>query len=132
METYNPKDVSVVVNGTVLTGFAEDSFVTAEKAEDNYTKYVGALGEVARSKNADPTGSITVTLNHTSPSNAVLNALAKSKDTFSAFVIDRNSKQVNAGGGTCWIQKPASIERGAEISEREWTIVVADYDQTEN
>jgi len=132
VDTYDPRDVMVVVDGTVITGFAEGTFVTAEKASDNYVKYVGAQGEVARSRNADPTGTITVTLNQTSPSNSFLNSLARSKDTFSAFVIDRNTQQVQAGGSECWIQKPASISRGAEIETREWTIEVADFDQTEN
>lgn len=132
VNTYDPRDVMVVVNGTVLTGLAEGTFVTAEKASENYVKYVGAQGEVARSRNADPTGTITVTLAQTSPSNALLNNLARSREIFSAFVIDRNSQQVQAGGSTCWIQKQAPISRGAEIETREWVIEVADYDQTEN
>lgn len=130
--TYDPRDVMVVVAGTVLTGFAEGTFVQVEKASENYTKYVGAQGEVARARNADPTGTITVTLAQTSPSNAFLNNLAKSKETFSAYVIDRNTRQVQAGGTTCWIQKPAAASWGAEVGSREWTIEVADYDQTEN
>ena len=129
MKTYDTRDVSVVVDGTVLTGFAEGTFVEASKDEDNYEAYVGAQGEVSRSRNANPMGSINVTLKSTSPSNALLNTLAKSNRTFAARVVDRNTGNATAGGAVCWVQKPTGLEWGDEVSEREWTIVVADYDQ---
>lgn len=131
MQTYDPQDVSVVVDGTILTGFAEGTFIRGEKASDTFTKHVGALGEVDRSRNADPSGTLTITLKQTSPSNGLLNRLAKSKSTFNARVIDRNSRNLQAGGNTCWIQKAPAFDRSDAITNREWIIVVADYDQDE-
>ncbi len=128
MRNYDPRDVSVIVNGNIITGFADGTFVSVEKDEDNFETYVGAQGEVGRSRNANPVGTITVNLQNVSPSNAVLNRLAKGRDTFSAKVVDRNTGNTTAGGSKCWIQKPADREWGDEVSEVEWNIVVGDYD----
>lgn len=129
MRTYDPKDVNVIVDGKFLTGFADGTFVNCEKEEDSYNTYVGAQGEVVRSKNAHPVGTITVTLEHTSPSNDVLNRLANSGRVFPARMVDRGSRQVTIGGSECWIQKPADEDRGDETTEVEWTIIVADYEK---
>lgn len=128
MRTYDPRDVQVIVGGNILTGFADGGFVKCEKQEDNYETHVGAQGEVSRSRNANPLGTITITLQSTSPSNAVLNRLAKSRNTFAARVVDRNTGNVTAGGSECWVQKPADREWGDEVSDVEWVIIVADYD----
>jgi len=127
MENYDPRDVNVIVDGKYLTGFAEGTFVSAEKDEENYTVYVGAKGEVSRARNANPLGTITVTLKNTSPSNAIMNALAKSKDLFGVQVIDANSNTKKAGGSEAWLEKPSNISWGDEIETLEWVIKVADY-----
>lgn len=126
---YDPRDVNVIVDGEFLTGFAEGTFVSCEKEEDGYETYVGAQGEVTRSRNAHPIGTITVTLEHTSPSNNTLNRRANSGAIFPASMVDRNSRRATIGGSECWIQKPADEERGDEVSEVEWVIVVADYEK---
>jgi len=127
METYDPKDVSVVVDGLVAHGFADGTFVSATKEEDSYETYVGAQGEVTRSRNANKIGTITLTLKSTSAFNSELLRLSKKKDTFPARVIDRNTGGVRAGGSRAWVQKPADYEAGDEVQEREWNIVVADF-----
>ncbi len=129
MREYNVADVAVIVNGSFLTGFAEGTFVSCEKEEDNYETYVGADGGVVRSRNAHPIGTITVTLEHTSPSNNLLNSLANSGAIFPARVIDQGSRAVTMGGSECWIQKLADEERGSETTEVEWVIVVSDYEK---
>ncbi len=60
VKTYNPKDVTVIYDGMVITGFAEDSMVQAEKNEDNMIPHVGVLGEVSVAINADNTGTVTL------------------------------------------------------------------------
>lgn len=127
--TYDPMDVNVIVDGTILTGFADGEFVTVEKDEENFTSYVGAKGEVTRAKNANNMGKITVTLKHTSPSNAFLSQLAKRKDAFPANVVDLNADgAANAGGTNCYIEKPANIARGAETGTRQWVIIATDIE----
>jgi len=127
VNTYDPEDVNVIVNGTILTGFMDGTFVRVEKDEENYTAHVGAKGEVTRSKNANKLGKITVTLKQDSPSNAYLKRLEKSKSTFPVAVIDQNFGE-NRGGNDAWIEKSPNSEYGDEISSREWIFVVPELD----
>ena len=128
MSAYDPKDVKVVVDGTVLTGFAEGTFVQCQKNTETYSMNVGALGEVDFAKSADETGQITVTLKHTSPSNRFLTRLAKGRKSFPVQVIDRNTNGITAGGTECRIQKLPDQERSNDITSLEWVFLVADYD----
>lgn len=126
---FDPKDVSIHMGGMIITGVAEGTFVTCEKNEDNYQAYVGSQGEVARTHNADPTGTITFTLEHTSPSNSHMLSLANSKDMFAGKVTDMNADGgESVGGSDCWCVKPANLERAGEVTDREWTVYVADYE----
>jgi hypothetical protein len=130
VHTYDPIDVNVIVDGTILTGFAEGAFVQVEQEEESYTSYVGAKGEVTRSKNANKMGRITVTLKQSSPSNALLSRLAKSRHTFPVSVVDQNFR-ATAGGTECWVEKPANMEFGKEAGEREWIFIVSELEINE-
>src|SRR5690554_4135171 len=116
MNTYDPQDVNVVVNGTILTGFMDGTFITVERDEESYTTHVGSKGEVTRSRNANKLGRITVTLKQDSPSNSYLNRLANGKDTFAVSVVDQNFN-ASAGGNDAWIERPANLEFGKESGQ---------------
>lgn len=53
---YDPEDVNLIVDGTIITGFAEDTFIAVERMEDTFTEYVGVKGEVSMAENANETG----------------------------------------------------------------------------
>lgn len=123
VNTYDPLDVNVVINGTILTGFADGTFIKVEANEDSYTTHVGAKGEVSRSRNANKTGKVIVTLAQDSPSNAYLNKLEKGTATYPVSVVDQNFDET-AGGNDCWILKRPGAEYGKDLANREWTFVV--------
>lgn len=126
--TYDAKDVSVTVDGTYLTGFAEGTFVSWSKDEENYSVTVGAQGDVARSTVNNPLGTITVTLQQTSPQVKILNNLAKTGAIFACNVIDKGSSDVKVGGSQCYVKKLADGERSDEVGNSEFEIQVMDYD----
>ncbi|SMB95354.1 Protein of unknown function [Desulfonispora thiosulfatigenes DSM 11270] len=129
MRTFDTEDVNVIVGGIALTGFAEGSFVKAERNEDNFTEYVGAKGEVAVSESNDRTGEITVTLESTSPSVIYLTDLANRKGVNAIVpvqIVDLNQNAIQVGGSECRVRKPATYEADKEISEREFVFFVAD------
>lgn len=131
MEEYNPKDVNLILGGVVLTGYAEDSFITAERMEDSFTEYIGAKGEVSTSENANKTGEVTVTLASTSPSVSYLNELALKQGeqaVVSMQIVDLNNDTTKISGNEARVRKPASMEYGKEVGEREFVIFVADMD----
>lgn len=132
MRTYDPKDVNVIVGRTALTGFAEGTFVTAERNEDSFTEYVGAQGEVAISESNDKTGEITVTLEATSPSAAYLYELSNRKGDSAVFpvsIVDLNDNgRITVSGSEARVRKPANYEAGKEITEREFVIFVSELE----
>lgn len=124
--TYDAKDVSVIVGGVYLTGFAEGTFVSYEKTEDRWAISTGSMGDTARAKVNNPLGTITVTLQQTSPQVSYLNKLAKSGKLVEARVIHKGTNTEKIGGTQCFILKEASGEFSNEISNREFTIQVLD------
>lgn len=126
--SYDAKDVSVIVNGVYLTGFADGTFVSYEKTEDRWTISTGSMGDTARAKVNNPLGTITVTLQQTSPQVQMLNNLAKSGKLVEARVIHKGTNTEKIGGTQCFILKEAAGEFSNEISNREFTIQVLDFD----
>jgi hypothetical protein len=126
-KSYDPKKVSLIVDGTYITGFMDGTFIQCEKNEDNVIPHVGAQGDVTFTESADNTGMITMTLKQNSSSLRFLQSLAKQKREFAAQVIDAN-EGFQAGGTQCRILKTPGREFGSEVSGVEVQIYVADYD----
>lgn len=125
--TYDAKDVSVVVNGTFMTGFAEGTFVSWAKDEENYSVSVGAQGDVARAKVNNPLGTITITLQQTSPQCKFLDALANAGTIVPVSVIDKGTSATKVGGSQCFVKKPADGERSDEVGTSEYELCVMDF-----
>lgn len=128
--TYDPQDVNVVVNGTIITGFMDGTFINVERDEESFFVHVGAKGEVTRTVNANKLGRITITLKQDSPSNSFLSRLANSKETFPVSVVDQNFN-TNAGGNDAWVERPANLEYAKELTSRQWIIVIPELDMVE-
>ena len=123
MRTYDSQNTNVIVDGVILTGFSEGSFVTAERLEDNFTEYVGAQGEVSISESNNKTGEITVTLESTSPSVPYLVKLANKKGEAAIVpisIVDLNTNSIQVSAGRARIRKLPTYETGPEIVEREF------------
>lgn len=88
--TYDPKKVTVIVGGRVITGFAADGVVTIAKSEDSVTPSVGAKGDVAYSENANESGTITLTLMSTSSSLPYLREMEAKRRALNVSITDAN------------------------------------------
>ncbi|KZE66795.1 hypothetical protein AWM68_20240 [Fictibacillus phosphorivorans] len=124
MITYNAKDVTVTVGSRFITGFAEGSMVECEKDEDNFSAKVSAQGEVSVAISNNPLGTITITLEQTSPDVKYLNSLANSKQVIPIWVKGPTEK---AGGTRAMIKKPAGVTFADETEDREFEVQVFDY-----
>ena len=74
--TYDPGQVVANFLGSIITGYAEGTFVEVEYNEDAVSLHVGAAGDGVRSINRNRSGLIRFTLLGSSPSNDVLTAAA--------------------------------------------------------
>lgn len=134
LRKFNPKDVSVVVGGRVLTGIGPDTFVSAERENDSFTKQVGASGEVGRADNNDRTGTITLTLMQTSPDNDFLSGLNVADELNGSGVTNVLIRDANGTtlieSAESWVRKPATAEFSRELGTREWMIDCAELFMT--
>ena len=132
VKTYNPKDVIVVVNGVPISGFAEGTFVEAERSSDAFEKYVGTQGEVSRAKLADVSGSFTFTLAQTSPSNDFLSGIRQTDELTGGGVVAVSvtdlSGRTKLVGAMGWVRKAPKVELGKSISARAWAFDVAEFE----
>lgn len=130
VRTYDAKDVSIILGGVPITGYADGTFVSVERDEDAFTKVVGADGDTSRARSNHNGGMVTITLMQTSPSNKVLEDLATLDELTNAGIVPIMVKD-NSGlslysSDTAWIKKRATSNFGKEIDNREWIVDVAD------
>ncbi|MBW7452441.1 phage structural protein [Paenibacillus sepulcri] len=118
-KTFDPMNVSVIVAGTYLTGFGE-SMVEAEQSENNYEVKVGAQGDKLRTKTNNNTGTITVTLQATSPQVAYLDRLANSGQIVPITVINAGPPKETITSVEAYVNKPAARTYGTDIDDREY------------
>jgi len=125
--TYSPEDVAFSFGPHLITGWGKDAMIVCERDEDSFTKSVGCDGTVTRTRNANRSGTITITLSASSPSNDVLAGVVMKDELDNSGILPALCKDANGTtvcGGKAWIRKPASVEFGKEVGDREWVFDV--------
>lgn len=130
---YDPRQVAVIVNGQEVVGFADGTMINVARRNPRWDVDVGAQGDVVGTRSADDTAVATITLQHTSPSNALLTQIWKEQDEpgfelgFSAQ--DRNFEaDVSTSGSNGRITNLPDWERGGDVADVEWEIIIYDHD----
>jgi len=126
MKEYRPADMSVIINGQVISGFAEGTFITVERDEDAYTYAPSTSGEGTRVKNSNKAGKITIVLNQTSPSNQIFSDAVKADElnnngVFPVLIRDNSGKDVHKSEAAYVVKFP-SAQYAKENSTREYSI----------
>lgn len=126
VKTYNPKEVIVAVGSHIVTGFADDSFISIEANGDGITKKVGCDGEVARAISPDDTYKIKLSLLQTASSNSFFqNKFQQDRATgdglFPILIKDLKGGMVFSSDAA-WVTKPATRGFGKDTSNREWDL----------
>lgn len=130
--TYNPKKVTCSLGRHIVSGFADDSFITIEPAGDGTSYVVGADGEIARSIDPSKVYTVKLSLLQASATNAYLQKMYEKdkKDGSGTFSVNANDilGKEKFVGSVAWVTKPASWGRGKQQGNREWEIVVGEGD----
>ena len=132
---YDPKEVSVIVNGHTLQEFAEGTFINVTRDSNSSEDVSGADGYVARAKQNDKRGNIVVTLQQTSISNAILTRLLKGYEQgsgegntpFPSLIKDNLGNDVHSASQS-QVLKPADAGYAKNIETRAWTIRAFDLE----
>ena len=121
---HDPGLVVVTFGPVIVSGYAADEFCTVELMEDEVMEVAGEDGSVVRSANRKRLGQVTLRIFHTSPTNAMLQAIREAdRLLFGAGVYPL---VVSQGVGKkwvmpqAWIVKSPNVPLGAEAPVREW------------
>jgi Protein of unknown function (DUF3277) len=129
---YDPKNVSVIVGGKIMSGFADGTFILAERNEQAFNLKVGVDGEGTRAKSNNLSGKVTITLMQSSSSNDVLSEYAIADQTANAgavpIEIRDNQGTTVVAALTGWVQKFANMEDAKEVSTRVWVLETDELD----
>jgi hypothetical protein len=140
VRTYDPKKYAVIIGGVPMSGYADGTFIKVTRSADTFTKTVGVDGNPTRSHIHDRSGEIILTFNQSSPSNAVLSAIAKVDEESNGGIVPvliKDSLPPNGGlpsiavSAKSWIKKWPDQELGKESSNREWTLDCEDIERFE-
>lgn len=112
IKTYNPKEVIVTCGTHIVTGYADDSFISIEPNGDGITKKTGCDGEIARSISPDNTYKVKLTLLQTSDSNSYFSGMVDlDRDTgnglFPILIKDLKGRS-GVQHGSCMVREESS------------------------
>ena len=122
---YNAKDCTVTVNNVYITGLGED-MVSGEKDEDFFTTSVGAQGDVVASETNNTLGTVTITVQVTSPQKQFLMDLAGISDFVPVWITNKSLNE-RFGGSRAKLKRFPEMARGAEAEDMEFEFQVFDY-----
>lgn len=130
VKTYDPSDVQIILGTTPISGFADGTFISVSMDENQFTKTVGADGNVSRSKSNNRTGTATLTLQQTSQSNDFLSALQAADELANGGAVPMMIKEIGSGSTlvftqAAWIEKLPDVSYSKDIEDRSWTIATA-------
>jgi len=127
--TYDPSQVSVTLGEILMSGFAEDSMIEAERPEPTYADVAGADGQVTRAKTSDKRGTVTIHLMQSSDTNDLLSALHIADEQSNAGVRPLMIKDMSGttvlSASHAWIERPAAANFAKGAGERVWVIKCA-------
>ena len=123
--SYNAKDCAITWDNTTITGLGED-MVTGEKDEEFFEPAVGAQGDVVVNEKNDPLGTVTLTLQATSPHYNRLIADAKA-GKIAPLWIKNKSLNRSFGGNSARIKNYPEQDLRNEASDGEFEFAVFDY-----
>lgn len=134
MRAWNIRDLVINLNAVPLDdgGYGEDEVMALEWAEDQFTAFVGADGEVSRAQTNNGLATVTLTYAHTAAANDRLTAMLKldmltpngaAAGMFQAR--DTNGRMVVASE-RAWVMGYPSVTLGKTIQTLQWKIQLAD------
>lgn len=132
LATFDPASVVITVGGIPMSGYADGTFALLSRSVDAWSMVTGADGLTTRVKSNDRSGTLTLTLAQTSPSNDALSAFAIDDELNNSGVVPILIKDLSGStilfSATGWVQKFPDVEYSNILTDREWILGLADID----
>lgn len=125
---YDPSEVILSLGGWEPWGFASDTKIVISKTNDIINPYAGTDGDVSLALSRNRLGTLTMSLQRTSPANEVLAAYAQTmystrQVAFPVYLEDPRGYYITTIG---WIQSQPDDTIGDTIQENQWVIGLKD------
>ena len=136
VKTYNAKEIIVSCGSHMVTGLADDSFVSIESGGDGITYKYGCDGEIARAVSPNNTFLIKIALLQTSDSNTFFQNqhnidMSVGGDGMFPIMIKDLRGGLLLQADQSWVTKPAGRTRGKETNNNEREIQTGEATLTE-
>ena len=132
LSTFDPASVVITVGGVPISGYADGTFALLTRSVDAWSMVTGADGLTTRVKSNNRSGTLTLTLTQTSPSNDVLSGFAVADELSNSGVVPILIKDLSGTtvlfSATGWVQKFPDVEYSNILTNREWILGLADID----
>ncbi len=126
LHQYDPKEVTLVFGGALITGYAEGSFINIEYNGDLFALAVGSDGEGTRSKSNNSSARITVTLMSGSVGNRLLGAALSADKAAGAGAVPLVVTDLSTGSSFAaegaWVVRDPGIDFQTEGQPIEWIL----------
>lgn len=125
---YNPDLLTVTIIspliGThIVTGLGTGGVAVAFSTPERITAVVGVQGDSTAASNRDRTGTITISLQASSPSRTKFDVLKEAVDVpFVVQVKDGSATALTVTATNCYVKEEPEESRAAEAPEMEWVI----------
>lgn len=129
--TYRASDVTMILGGShIVSGFAEDSFISIQPQGGGNTMKVGADGEVVRDQDTSKMYKVNLNLLHGSKTCAWLDeAFQRDKSTgngmFDIMVKDLSGVNRQFDGRYCCLENLPNVDYNKSSPTHSYTILVA-------
>lgn len=124
--TFDPKKVVVTFGGTIVSGYADGTFLSIAGNGDSFSKRKGADGTVDRINMNSYDYSVTLTLTQTSSTNAVLQAALIADKEANTGVVPLSITDLSGNSiftaAQAWVAKDPDDEYADSLGTREWRI----------
>lgn len=129
---FDPAQIIATFNGRLIVGYAEGSFIEAERDEDAWTAKAGATGDVVRVRNRNRMGTVKIVIMSESPSNDDLSLFAVEDELAGAGAGELMIKNLNGStllhASDAWVKKLPSVKFDKDATTREWVFHCAQLD----
>jgi hypothetical protein len=136
LKTFDVKRFAVIVGvmPVVTSGLSgSDDAIQFKRSSDSYTKTVGLIGEVTRSRQYDKSGECVLKVKKDSMLNDYLSGLHQLDMQNNGGVVPIMAKHFDSATAIAtaygWIRKVPDYAVGKEVGEVEWTLDCADLDE---
>jgi hypothetical protein len=129
IKTYAPQNVKIAWGGFPLTGFADGEFVTITPNSDLTDEVIGAQGDLALTKIANWTGTVTITLLQNSECNLYLSGIYAAQQR-AADIVRATMTITDPSGSTLYECRDTHMKTAAPVTlsdgqnSKQWTFFV--------